>query len=223
MKDLETRFDCMSDVTHIIRKKLRELPSIGEDEDFSSTFQKMQTISDNCDHALNIARENPELGVFLETDVPMIRSKLPDSMNQSWREKKSKIKKKYGEKARFSDFSKFLRKEVDMLRSDKPAPQYSPPVSRIASDEPASQCFPPVSRIATHLRHQVKSLFKDYRDPHPSSTRFCKLHNSPHHHLRWCKAYLSMPETEQWFFRRHHQICDRCLIDHSGQPCPLKV
>ena len=204
IKELEERYGNSLDISRNIREKIQNLPTIYKSDDSRTYFKKLREISETCVDATNARRKAQSLRILdCPDEIDKIRLKLPNDLNDRWRRKRYRILQKYSEEPRFSEFSEFLEKETQIIWTDR-----------------YFQSCLPIAPSIKGVKNEFKRLVRGFkRHSSPKTNKYCILHNSEHHDTKWCVKYKKMEDTEKWFLRRKHDLCDRCLKNHSSKFC----
>ena len=126
---LHKRFGDDQKVSYTIREQLNKFPPIRGGES-TEVGLKLRKLSDLCLLISAQISDTPDLETLnYASGLDVVRSKLPDFLNNRWRSEKARFMQRYSRHPPFSEFCHWLEEQSDILCSDL---NFTPDIRRAA-------------------------------------------------------------------------------------------
>ena len=225
---LHKRFGDDQKVSYTIREQLKKFSPIRGGES-TEVGLKLRKLSDLCLLISAQISDTPDLETLnYASGLDVVRSKLPDFLNNRWRSEKARFMQRYSRHPPFSEFCHWLEEQSDILCSDL---TFTPDVGRAADYKLRSSVRPTTvmhtESSSSGLTVETNSNNNDYL---PQSSKIskpplyrCALHSSNTHELKNCSKFLSLDVNTRRLLITSFRLCFRCLGPHYSKSCEEKI
>ena len=210
---LKKRFGDSTEIANELRHKLTKFPEIRGTENDPKVASSLRKLSDLC----LIIRAHLDSVEDLQTlnfpsGLELVRSKLPDFINNLWRVEKASFVSRNFCHPDFCWFSKFLENQADILCSDLSSSMLKFNVSK-----------PAASKSNYPNQNKVKPMYSLVTGNSSNDTFKCPLHKSNSHEIKVCTLFESMNYKAKRQLITNFELCYKCLGQHMITDCSFEV
>ena len=211
---LRKRFGANREIASDLREKVEKFPLIRGSESDPSVARKLREYSDLCIILNSQIEAVRDLRLFnLPEGMELVRKKLPDFLNNSWRMFKARYEARNGIYPDFKVLCDFLEERADLLCSDLVQSLES---SNFVSD-----------KYLKTKRETMKALHVDLNAKTESTVQRknfnCPLHRTDKHDLSQCYTFKSLDIKVKRMLVSSYDLCYRCLKQHFVANCTAEI